>query len=348
MEIRMWRMLFRVIALAAISSGCRSASNLLPDSTGPFSDGGPADGGQGDTTCAPLPDEELCQRFGKDCGDFETIDNCQQPRTVSCGACKPPKSCGGGGVPNVCGESGQCSPESDSELCDRFGKDCGDFTSVDNCGKSRTAICGTCVAPETCGGGGTQNLCGVAACAPQSDAELCTGNGKDCGDFTGVDNCKNSRTVTCGTCVAPETCGGGGVPNVCGSPSCTPESDVAFCARYGKDCDSFTSTDNCASSRTTDCGDCTTPETCGGGGISNVCGCIPEDDASFCSRHGKDCDAYSGDDNCGSSRTVYCGSCVYPDTCGGAGTANVCGCTGSCGEPGQWDIMQWDQGLWGP
>jgi len=59
-----------------------------------------------------------------------------------------------------------------------------------------------------------------------------------------------------------------------------------------------------------DCGaTCVAPETCGGGGSANVCGCTP-----MCS--GKNC----GDDGCGSS----CGTC---------GATQICG-VGLCTKPG--------------
>ncbi|MBI4440527.1 hypothetical protein HY638_06140, partial [Candidatus Woesearchaeota archaeon] len=53
---------------------------------------------------------------------------------------------------------------------------------------------------------------------------------------------------------------------------CAPESDSSFCSRYGKNCGSFTATDNCGNARTANCGSCTSPQSCGGGGTANVCG----------------------------------------------------------------------------
>jgi hypothetical protein len=56
-----------------------------------------------------------------------------------------------------------------------------------------------------------------------------------------------------------------------------------------------------------------------------ACVCTPESDSAFCSRLGASCDAVTAADNCGTSRTVSCGSCATPQVCGGGGTANVCG-----------------------
>ena len=57
------------------------------------------------------------------------------------------------------------------------------------------------------------------------------------------------------------------------APSCTPESDAAFCSRLAKNCGAVSGTDNCGAARTvSSCGSCTSPATCGGGGTANVCG----------------------------------------------------------------------------
>jgi hypothetical protein len=54
--------------------------------------------------------------------------------------------------------------------------------------------------------------------------------------------------------------------------ACTAESDASFCKRLGRDCGSFTATDNCGLVRTVgNCGACAAPLTCGGGGTPNVC-----------------------------------------------------------------------------
>ncbi len=86
----------------------------------------------------------------------------------------------------------------------------------------------------------------------------CIEQGKNCGTIS--DGCGGS--LDCGTCAPSETCGGGGVANVCGV--CTPTS----CAAQGKNCGTIS--DGCGG--TLDCGTCTAPQTCGGGGTANVCG----------------------------------------------------------------------------
>jgi hypothetical protein len=117
-----------------------------------------------------------------------------------------------------------CTPEANMKFCDRLGKNCDIVTGSDNCGSDRTVSCGTCTAPETCGGSGTPNVCGEGTCTPTT----CAAEGKNCGTIS--DGC--SGILDCGTCIAPETCGGGGTANVCGEGTCTPTT----CAAEGKNC----------------------------------------------------------------------------------------------------------------
>ena len=78
--------------------------------------------------------------------------------------------------------------------------------------------CGTCTLPDTCGGGGTLFTCGGGGggggCTPRSCAQA----GAQCGVV--ADGC-GGLTANCGTCPNGQTCGGGGVANVCGGPACT-------------------------------------------------------------------------------------------------------------------------------
>jgi hypothetical protein len=99
---------------------------------------------------------------------------------------------------------------------------------------------------------GTSTSCKPTTCAAQ---------GKNCGSIS--DGC--GGTLPCGSCTSPQTCGGGGVANVCGGgSSCTPTT----CAAQGKNCGSIS--DGCGGTLT--CGSCTSPQTCGGGSVANVCG----------------------------------------------------------------------------
>ena len=75
------------------------------------------------------------------------------------------------------------------------------------------------------------------------------------------DGCGGS--LDCGTCTAPPTCGGGGVPGLCGGATCTAST-----------CASSTSPAARAAmaAATLNCGTCVAPQTCGGGGVPGPAG----------------------------------------------------------------------------
>ncbi len=134
-----------------------------------------------------------------------------------------------------------CTPTS----CAAEQKNCGSIP--DKCGA--TLECGSCTAGQTCGGGGTPNVCG---CTPKS----CAAQGKNCGTLP--DGC--GGTLECGTCNAG-TCSN----NVCAG--CTP---TTSCQAQGRSCGTID--DGCA---TVSCGSCPDGQTCGGGGTPGVCGAGP-------------------------------------------------------------------------
>src|SRR3569832_1053869 len=81
-----------------------------------------------------------------------------------------------------------------------------------------------------------------------------------------------------------------------------------------------------------DCGSCTSPETCGGGGINFECGgggsgsgqaCTPRD----CAQAGATCGVVA--DGCGSV-TPSCGTCPTGMTCGAGSTPNTCATGPAC------------------
>jgi hypothetical protein len=233
-------------------------------------------------------------------------------------------------------------PTCTKNTCEALGATCGSL--ADGCGG--LINCGTCTAPDTCGGGGVPNQCGS-----NCTRTTCGAQGANCGLI--ADGC--GGTLQCGTCEAPSTCGGGGTPNVCGSSVCTPRS----CASAGAQCGFIT--DGCSS--TVDCGDCTAPAVCGGGGKPNVCAtgaCTPTGSCGTakcgfvsdgcgdtincgvcpsgyscvggtcvggscskrkCSDVGAEC-GFIGD-GCGS--VIDCGVCIAPAVCGGGGIASKCG-----------------------
>jgi hypothetical protein len=153
--------------------------------------------------------------------------------------------------------------------CLSQGFTCG--SAGDGCGN--TIQCGTCISPQTCGGGGSPSVCGDSTpCVPKTCANL----GATCGQQG--DGCGN--IIQCGVCTLPQTCGGGGMANACGAApsgpdsgppvSCTP----ATCATANATCGQVA--DGCGG-LTANCGNCVTPSICGGGGIPNQCGDSNED-----------------------------------------------------------------------
>jgi len=216
-------------------------------------------------------------------------------------------SAGDGGVTTdgSAGDSGlnldgsTCTPQT----CADLGYDCGQQS--DGCGN--IIDCGTCTAPEYCGGGGFSK-CGADPCTPKTCAEL----GASCGQQG--DGCGN--LIDCGTCTAPQTCGGGGVPNACGGTACTPKT----CAQMGYDCGPVAN--GCGG--LVDCGTCTkTGDICGGGGKPNVCGNVtPPCQKLTCADWSADCGPVS--DGCG-GLTASCGTCTGGNCCGCGGTPSKCG-----------------------
>ncbi len=191
--------------------------------------------------------------------------------------------------------------------CASAGANCGSLSN--GCGG--TVQCGTCLTPETCGGGGTANVCGTP-CTPKTCADL----GFNCGPAG--DGCGGS--LNCGTCGDGGTCGGGGTASQCGSSTtCVPKT----CAELGFNCGP--AGDGCGNQL--QCGTCTGSDSCGGGGTASVCGapmCTPK----TCAELGFTCGPAS--DGCGNE--LQCGTCTAPTACGGGGKPGVCGCTGTCAE----------------
>jgi len=234
-----------------------------------------------------------CADLGFQCG--AQFDACGKP--IDCGACPDGGACRAG----KCG----CQPKT----CAEAGLECG--TQSDGCGGALD--CGKCANPA--------HACqdGKCRCQPKTCAE----QNADCGTLP--DGC--GSTYACGTGSPPGSCNGnpagpncgGGGANRCGSTACVPTT----CAAQGKNCGTIS--DGCGN--TLNCGDaCAAPQTCGGGGVANVCGCTP----TTCAAQGKNCGQIP--DGCGG--TLDCGGCGAPSSCGGGGTANVCGCTsnGTCSE----------------
>ncbi len=206
-----------------------------------------------------------------------------------------------------------CTPRT----CQQMSSHCG--PTGDGCGNLIPGGCGTCTAPQTCGGGGVASQCGypdAGACVKQT----CAGQNIGCGPAG--DGC--GGLLDCGTCTAPLTCGGGGVPGQCGVidagsclPRTCPQQNIA-CGPAG---------DGCGSLISGGCGSCPTGQTCGGGGVPGHCGapdggtCTPQ----TCAQQNIACGPAG--DGCGNQIPNGCGTCPAGQTCGGGGVAGHCGTT---------------------
>lgn len=150
-----------------------------------------------------------------------------------------------------------------------------------------------------CGGCADGGKCQGGHC--QCEATTCPDLSAMCG--TQNDGCNN--TLDCGTCANPAD---GCTDGQC---ACKPKS----CEDQGVVCGRIP--DGCGNELT--CGECTDPSLpyCTAGHCEATA-CAPK----TCAQLGKNCDGVS--DGCGD--ILACGSCTAPATCGGGGTANVCGC----------------------
>ena len=300
------------------------------------------------------------------CKDYDGSDGTCGPVSDGCGGtlecgfeCAEEEICGVV-EPGRCG-SATCEPVTCEEALK--GKPSGFCGFIpDGCGGELKNCGATCSGQDTCGGGGTPDVCGHGGttCKPKVTLADC---GSACGPIS--DGC--GGTVDCGGCTAPETCGGGTKLGECGAPACQPKTCAGLKANCGSVPDGCGGTLTCGScgsaqvcnanvcenvvckpktkaevctglcgmqsdgcSGTVDCGGCTGTNTCGGGGTPNVCGspaCTPR----TCQDVGANCGPISN--GCGG--VVQCGSCQAPATCGGGG-ASKCGvltdpnCTGLC------------------
>ncbi len=104
---------------------------------------------------------------------------------------------------------------------------------------------------------------------------------------------------------------------------CEPETPAALCARLDAECGSLSTVDLCGEARTVSCGTCAGAAVCGLA-LANRCGaCVAEADGEVCARLGKNCGSVTATDNCGTSRSVACGTCGANEQCQ---PSNVCTC----------------------
>lgn len=301
---------------------------------------GPVDDGCDDTLeCGECNPGSQCSAAGKcgcatscEVGACGTIPGCDG--NLECGNCAPEETCGAGG-PNQCG-IGTCTPvtctdDSCGEISDGCGAiiPCGDCPTGQECSKSHLCVCKpkTCVDfGSKCGeiedGCGNRINCGCDNGQECIESQCCAPKAQACGaDKCGtifVDGCKYDCGIS--NCLPDKACGSN---NTC---ECKPPSCEGKCGVVSNSC-----------GQQLNCGDnCGAPQTCGGGGAPNVCGCTPksQEDACLGAECGRVSDGCGGEYACG----VECGPTLTCDnnkcTCNGNPcAANRSCCNGLC-KPG--------------
>lgn len=263
--------------------------------------------GCGHTGCSPCPDLATgdyacasdrcalltCKAGYKRCGDacvpVDPAHGCDGTSCAACNATNGTASCTGAAGATQC-----------ALTCTGAFKLCGGRCVAVNdptYGCSPTS-CSAAMCPNP--GGGTL-VCSGTTCVIGS----CPSGTKNCNQKCVPTDAQNgcSDPARCAPCPTGNVCSG--APAVC---TCVPDQVKTTCA--GKSCGK--ATNNCG--QVIDCPDrCQAPDVCGGGSADkNHCGCTATDACG-----GQNCDY--AQNNCG--QWQYCGSCSYPELCGG----------GSCG-----------------
>jgi hypothetical protein len=277
----MTRLTLGLCACLALAAGCECGSSVTvgvadagPDASvadAGGSDGG-ADGGAsqpcGLVTCQWANAD--CGPVGDGCGGVQDCGRCQPPQTcggggvpsrcggssgcvpttcalagtscgplgdgcgglLDCGACQPPETCGGGGAPGRCGQSGVGIHDGGCVPGTCGGLDAGCGPVADGCG--HTLDCGACGGGGVCGGRAPNQCAPADLCQPRT----CTSAGAACGLLG--DGC-GGPLASCGACAGALLCGGGGVPNQCGSNVPDAGACTGLCLRQAR-CDASTTT----------------------------------------------------------------------------------------------------------
>lgn len=271
-------------------------------------------------TCTP----SSCMDLGVECGP--TGDGCGG--TLDCtavtGGCGAGEICGSGAQSGQCvDETSICTPKTLMQAC---AGTCG--VVDDGCGHAldcSSSPSTRCPSGQTCGGGGVPGQCGAdMGCVPVHVMDACAGKcgfvsdgcegGYQCGAGNGGVVCDGS---------AGDSCGGGGVPNQCGRPACTPLSEAEACPVVGGFESCGQQPDGCGG--LVDCGGCPGAQQCGLS-TANVCGevsCTPTPVRMACGgRCGTVPDGCGGQYNCNAgnggvtcSGDAFCGA-LEPNSCG--------------------------------
>jgi hypothetical protein len=211
-------------------------------------------------------------------------------------------------------EGGKCQPKRATGIACTSASQCATSFCVDGvcCSSACTLQCLSC------------NLAGsVGSCTPipagQDPASECPAEAAStCGRRGGCNGAGSCERYAAGTICKTQSCTSA---NVTGAGQCSIKGACVVpspvsCGAY--QCNGNACGTTCGSSS-----QCTGSNVCSGS--SCMAACVPENNAGFCARLGKNCGQVNGTDNCGTFRSVSsCGSCSPPQYCNGGGTG-VCG-----------------------
>ena len=157
-------------------------------------------------------------------------------------------------------------------------------------------------------------------CMQRSDEELCENMNANCGQLAVVDDCGVPRMLSCGTCSSDEMCDD--ETNRC-LLACQGETVDVLCERKGAKCGMVSVQNMCGALTEVNCGSCGSEEECDLS--TNLCVCIPKEQATLCREQNATCGLLTVDDGCGTSVQIECGSCGMSGdfNC----IDNVCDCT---------------------
>ncbi len=263
-----------------------------------------------DVSCDPETHREFCDRYQVECGSFTELDNCQQERTVHCGAlegfqCEEPRVCShasdSGGETNecVCFTPNEEDPAAD--ICAFAGAECGTIDAGDFCEgwqEYGEVDCGGCPEGVEC----NSHLPNICGCPCEIDGTC----------YAAGDTHEENQCLVCDPNTDQEdfsiaedgaTCGDDGV---CDDGECVCEESLTACGDQCVDLDS----------NRAHCGACDDP--CEDDALCSSGECIDScpDDQSACS--GECVDLDNSDD--------HCGECDSPCT------TNILGAEASCEE----------------
>ncbi|MGB5505045.1 MAG: MopE-related protein, partial [Polyangiales bacterium] len=195
-------------------------------------------------------------------------------------------------------DEGGTTCSTNDTTCDGVDDDCDGQTDEDYVTQSTSCGIGACFATGVtdCQSGATVNTCVPLTGAPNDPS--CDGIDDDCDGPFDEDYVTVPSSCGFGPCAATgiATCVAGQIVDSC-TPGVPPATDDSLCDGIDNDCDGQIDEDciicipstcqeyniNCGTvddgcGVSLDCGTCQSPETCGGGGFSNICGAgLPPD-----------------------------------------------------------------------